>query len=479
MYKKLITITILVIFIILFVNTIYDGHNISEEKDRHENIKIRNIETDKNTNVFVLILESTRADHLQCYGYERKTTPNICDISDDGILFENAYAQGTATFNSMPSFLSILPPNSASLPNWSYTLNNNLTTYIDILNKADFKTSGNRIQGILPTRQGLKSDHFSDDIKWNFYSGIELLNEILNQHLEKDMNKNFYQIFFNHRVHYPYSPSQEHRKFSDLNLTGEEIFEEWNDLKLDYIEYGEKGVQEIINLYDDELRLVDTKIGNFIEGLKDKEIYDDSLIIITSDHGQSFDKPDFALLDNYSRYIALHNIEPFEPVINVPLIVKLPENEYGNTTIDNNVRLNDVPPTIFDVLNLDIETIYGRSLIPTIHDDDDRTVVSKFGDYDMWTIISGDYKYFIKNIAETCLKGKQPTKELLFNIEKDPNEEVNLLSENETKYSEIAREMKNEICNIYKTGEKYRYYPVIEDMKPEVEESLKGLDYLQ
>lgn len=69
----------------------------------------------RKVNIFLITLESTRADHLPCYGYHRNTTPNICEIARDAVLFENAYSQGTWTGTAIPPLLTSLRPSGVSL----------------------------------------------------------------------------------------------------------------------------------------------------------------------------------------------------------------------------------------------------------------------------------------------------------------------------------------------------------------------------
>lgn len=86
---------------------------------------------DTRPNIVVIVSESTRADHLPCYGHTKNTTPNLCQLANDGILFENAYSQGPWTLSSLPQLLTGQPPTAVAKNNetWKTKLSNDTTTY--------------------------------------------------------------------------------------------------------------------------------------------------------------------------------------------------------------------------------------------------------------------------------------------------------------------------------------------------------------
>ena len=93
-------------------------------------------------------------------------------------------------------------------------------------------------------------------------------------------------------------------------------------------------------LYDSEISYTDEHIGRFLDELKRRGLYDDALIIVTSDHGESIvDRPD--------RWIG-HTINVYGENVNVPLILKLP-GRHEHRTIEEWVSLIDIPPTILSL----------------------------------------------------------------------------------------------------------------------------------
>jgi len=114
--------------------------------------------------------------------------------------------------------------------------------------------------------------------------------------------------------------------------------------------------QYIIDLYDDAVRYVDAAVGGFVEHLKQRDLYDKALIIVTSDHGEAFDQH-----GNYGH------TDVYEPVLHVPLLVKFPHQKFGGRRVSEMVQSVDLLPTICDVLGLDIPPgIDGHSLMGVI-----------------------------------------------------------------------------------------------------------------
>lgn len=97
-------------------------------------------QTKDKPNIVLITLESTRADHLPCYGYHRNTTPNICDLAEDGVLFENAYSQGTWTYISIPVLLTGLPANSVGFSNLKHSLSEEVDTLPEVLSNHGYST---------------------------------------------------------------------------------------------------------------------------------------------------------------------------------------------------------------------------------------------------------------------------------------------------------------------------------------------------
>jgi arylsulfatase A-like enzyme len=145
--------------------------------------------------------------------------------------------------------------------------------------------------------------------------------------LEKNTEENFFLW-----VHYtePHDPYLYHEKF-DFGYD-----------EVDPSNYPKKSHFGKIKNYDTEIGFVDFYIGELLEKIKSLDLYEESLIIFLSDHGESFGEHNY-----YSHGRKLYN-----STLHVPLLVKLPGNEKSSTVIEGNISLKDIPPSILALVSL-------------------------------------------------------------------------------------------------------------------------------
>ena len=308
-------------------------------------LKFTQTEKEKKYNVILITIESLRADHLPCYGYKRDTAPNICSLAEGGVLFENAYSQGSHMRMSIPSLLTSLPPSSVGLENWTFSIPDNIETFPEILKRENYMTITNQK-------------------KSNFQKGFTKIINISDFEFPK--NKFLVWFSFEENPHFPYAPTQEYRIWDNVSLNQTQL-----SLPNTQKELLKKiNVQDLIDLYDEEILEVDYEIKNFILKLKTENIYNNSMIIITADHGEAFGE------HGHFGYGG----QPFEELIHIPLIIKFPENGYADKRVGQPVRLIDIGPTIYDVLNLkETPEIFGTSLISAIKDKDLNLIIFSAG----------------------------------------------------------------------------------------------------
>jgi hypothetical protein len=117
-------------------------------------------------------------------------------------------------------------------------------------------------------------------------------------------------------------------------------------------------IQNYIDLYDAEIFTFDECFGEFIKYLKDKDIYDRSMIILCSDHGEEF----------FEHRAWEHTHSLYNELIKVPLIIKFPDNRFSGLRIESPVGLIDIMPTVLSYFNLYYEKdiIDGINLLPVL-----------------------------------------------------------------------------------------------------------------
>ena len=338
------------VFVLLFFSLAYGFLNgVSEEKDE--------------PNVILIHMETSRADHISCYGYERNTTPNICNIAEEGVLFENAYSQGGSTYVSVPSIYFSLFPNCHSITSWFGEIDGKAYLF-DILEDQGYETRF--LTNFVPEsgweRIGLNAlEGDSDEIK----------NAIRNL---SDQSPFFIGMHYN-GAHRPYFDLDQEIKYFNENISINKSFahhfngaETWywekNKIRKSLTDERKKKLFNfLINRYDGAVKRTDDFVGEVIRILKDKNLYEDTLIIITADHGENLVEKDIG------RYFANGGV--FKETTHVPLIIKFPDSRYSNKRVSQIVRHVDLLPTLMDYMDIEHKKeIQGTSLIPAIKGND-------------------------------------------------------------------------------------------------------------
>ena len=191
---------------------------------------------------------------------------------------------------------------------------------------------------------------------------------------------------------------------------------------------GETVAQRHINKYDSEIAYVDTYIGKLIASLKDQGLYEDTVFVLTSDHGEAF--KDHGLF--------FHGQNLYNEVIKVPLIVRVPG--WKPREVEGPISLIDLAPTHLDLVGLTIPTDFeGQSLAPAMLGQEpvpNRPVFSELLPYTNWkehhkAVIHGDLKYVNVLTAGTTQ---------LYDLKADPKEQKDL--SRDPAYKEKAAKMR-------------------------------------
>jgi arylsulfatase A-like enzyme len=321
-------------------------------------------------NVIILLIDMLRADHVGCYGYELATTPNIDRFAGEGVLFSNAVAESPWTLPSTATLLSGLHPavhgattTGSSVPDeipmmaeifrdngyatGAFISNPVLERYSNMqqgfddyvedfssrtyLNAARAGTAmftqvatSLQLTKLLLSRKGYDARSVPDEAKKDLFKGAEMmesgrLNGWALKWVSEREDSPFFLYMHYFDVHGPYNPPHPFKE----------------DLSGDVVE-------ETINLYDGGLRHIDENIDQFIQQLERRGLRDNSIIIITSDHGHGF--MEHGVMD--------HGQHLFKEQIRIPLLFLNTPAFPFNAVIEEPVGLADVLPTLVDLLDL-------------------------------------------------------------------------------------------------------------------------------
>lgn len=345
----------------------------------------------KRPNVILISLDTLRADHLSCYGYGKPTTPNIDRLAREGTVFRRHYSTGVWT-----------PPGHASMLTGLYVsehgvwdtrkLAQDIPTVAEVLKKNGYQTAGFINNSQVGALVGLHKGH---DVFEEVWKGVEsrLIVERVarsigrrirgrlgyedkgaartNKLFEKwikgiDRERPFYAFLHFIEPHNPLNPPQPFRdkRLKDVPSRGLDMakirkvahnplicFIEDLDLRREEVEF-------LLALYDAEIGYTDSKVGEIISILKDKGLYDDTMIIITADHGEHFGEHGL-----WSHVASLH-----DEVLHIPLIIKYPKAHKYVSEVNAYTQLVDIFPTVMEISGVSTKETYGSSGVSLVHD---------------------------------------------------------------------------------------------------------------
>jgi arylsulfatase A-like enzyme len=316
-------------------------------------------------NIILISIDTLRADHLGCYGYERNTSPVLDDFASKSAVFKNVYSTSPWTLPAHVSLFTSLYEVKHQVSKGDEKIRPSLRLLPEILKRNGYfcsaVTGGGFVSSLFGFSQGFDS-YFQQNNGLFVEESASWVYEHTSQWLDRNKDKNFFLFVHTYQPHTPYAcPPPYNTMFCQ------------KDAKWDYIGYeehlgGDKGryrglseeeKQNVIDIYDGEIRFTDEfLIKPLIEKLKNLNLYDESLIIITSDHGEEF----------FDHEGWGHSHTLYDELLRVPLIIKFPDDQYSGMKFDNIVRLVDIMPTILD--ELDIKTAHhdldGKSLVPIL-----------------------------------------------------------------------------------------------------------------
>jgi arylsulfatase len=330
-------------------------------------------------NVILLSLDALRADHLSCYGYARDTSPTLDELAADNLMCANAFSASSHTREAVASLLTGEHPNRAAGTNYQLAAE----PISSVAQRAGLTRGGFHSNPFVSRAYGFDEgfDVFDDDLHLGQHKIIALAQRVLdklrNRHYAraKIINERAFKwldsledvdrfFLWNHYMdtHGPYEPPAEYReRYTDEYISDRTAGSLYKRAIKDPESITDAERKLLVDYYDAEIRYIDDRLAEFFESLRRRDLLDDSLVIITADHGDAFGEHDY-----YEHPRQLH-----EELVHVPLIVVHPDIEPA--TIETAVSTTDIAATISQVLG-EPPCGVGESLFDLPHTDGDRTV---------------------------------------------------------------------------------------------------------
>ncbi len=351
--------------------------------------------------IILVSIDTLRADHLPAYGYAKIPTPAIDALARDGVVFESCYTHVPLTLPAHTSLLTgLLPPEHGVRNNIGFRVAEGTPTLASELRRVGYATGGAVSAAVLRRETGIAQgfDWYDDDLRAEGpgvrttevqRDGSETLERALSWLRERTQATSgeppflFFHIF---EPHTPYAPPARYRRAG-------------------------------ISPYDGEILYADEIVGRLFDELRRLDLFDRSLIVLLSDHGEG--------LGDHGE--ADHGVLLYREVMRVPFIVKLPGQQGGGRRVSDPVQLVDLNPTLREWVGLPPRPEQsGTSLLSTLRGGPppgDRRVYGEslygrlhFGWKELFSLTDSRFKFILAPRPE------------LYDVEKDASEHHDLLA---------------------------------------------------
>jgi choline-sulfatase len=454
----------------------------------------------RHPNLIVISIDALRPDHLSTYGYSRDTSPTLSEIAKDGLVFQWAFAQAPWTIPSHASLLTGRYP-CAHRADARHPIQADIPMLAERLKKVGYRTAGFVNTAYLGSKYGFARgfDTYTQSFESTHGDIARELPQVLawirkEAVLPRDGHSvPFFLFVHTMSVHGPYkAPGTLLRRYRPAagKLTDPDP-----DLaylrglpRHDYLHLEQyKSLAELVAHYDAGIRNVDEHLARLFALLRELDLYHDSVIVITSDHGESLF--DHRIWVGHGRFL-------YDDEIRIPFIVKPARRRPARGTVDTLVESVDIVPTVMELLGFPVpDEVDGQSLAGLIRKGHERGLEevamgasSNMGGMQyvrtpLWKYI-GPWGYSLERVVkdfnpqpatEPELLKRLPVGEQLFDLKNDPGEQLNVIDERPRVADQMRERLKvlRERCR-HLTRERQR------SLRPEQQEreQLKALGYV-
>jgi len=409
----------------------------------------------KAKNILIIASDSFRADHLSCNGYNRPTSPNIDKLASEGVNFSKCFTPIASTLESLTTMFSSQYPHTHGIqhmfPNKEQVFNANASTpalaatlkaqgydtavigdwcacgfnelpmgFQDVI-VSDFDNFKVYMSEVVYLHHQILPLFFDNRVgHWlfpklksfaNFMTPDVVTNQVIDRLAQRSEDDKPFVIFaFYSCTHLPYRTPREyaelwtdpeydgpHKHMLALNVDefigNVDIGKKWEKLP-------EAEVQQIIGLYDGCVRMFDDCVGRIVESLDDSPLKDNTLVMITGDHGDDLFEPDVT----FGHGLTFNGGDQSN---NIPCVIRIPGLDKPGRTIDKLVRSLDFPPTLLDLVGLLPEPRFeGTSFAPYVRDEVKDLSLAWYGETSYLFFrrkIDGEEPLFIPAMDETTM----------------------------------------------------------------------------
>jgi choline-sulfatase len=349
----------------------------------------------KTSNVFLVTIDTLRADHVGCYGYSKIQTPALDALAKDGIRFAEAFTPSPLTNSSHATILTGLLPSSHGVNDFAAPLAESHPTLAELLKARGYRTAAFIGAVVLDSKTlapGLDRgfdfyDNFPATKNTSHWDRLERRGAVVVQHAQAWLTAHPAGPHFAWvHLYDPHDPYEPPAPYSQTYKN---------------------------NLYDGEIAYADSALGKFVAYLKQQGWYDDSLVIIVGDHGEG--------LGDHGE--DTHGIFLYDTTTHVPLIMKLPGKRRAGQVVNAQVRTTDILPTVLNVLGAENSGEFdGRALTPYFDGKENSDRIA-YGETDYPLRFGWAPLRSVRTDGEKFIEAPKPE---LYDLHLDPAESKNL-----------------------------------------------------
>ena len=437
--------------------------------------------------VILIVVDAMRPDRISPYGSARDTTPHLAALADDGVVLTNYFVNGNWTRPSTASLLTGLPPARHGVESDRDKLADQFVTLAQVLGEVGVRTGAVVGNGNAGSAFGLGRgfDFYADTVRhWEGLPSADQVVELALPFVRSHQREPFFLMLFFVDPHDPYHApgAYENMYVSDpaVRLVRSPHWE--------LGKYTPAEIERMVATYDGAVRYTDSVLGRFFDELRALGLYDESTIIVTSDHGEAFGE----------HGVFLHSHHFYDEIVRAPLIMRAPRMDRRGVYAHPLFQSIDLLPTIAslyaaptaaDLPGVDIV----RQLAHPSEVDPLRFVISEFNNfgirrrmirtYSEKVILQepADEAQFLATVGRrSLLPSVSFEKETvqMFDLIADPFERDDLYGESRLREPRWRRLY--EILQRHRGAQPDRpEASLVENLDPEVYEDLKALGYIQ
>jgi len=370
-------------------------------------------------NIVLVVIDALRPDHLGCYGYDRPTSPNLDRLADESIVFDNAIAAAPWTKTSFSSFLTGLYPFQHGVVGWESIMPDSIVTLPEMLRDSGYETVAivnmlgitGRFKVLTGFERISEAAKYKRDAAKTTSDAIDILT---------GLPQPFFVLIHYFDTHWPYRPPV---KYIDKVSSGaSDVLSVRQQMrKSDLEKPPDEVVKRDVIYYDACIRFVDDEVARLIQFLESEGLRDNTVIIVTADHGEAF----------WEHGFGSHGHSLYDEEIKVPLIINNPVKYPRGKRIANQVSLIDLTPTIASLAGItDKHHREGRNLISLIDGKPDVVPADRLlpGEYDLCecTLRKSPDSKGVRSLTWKIIIEPSTALIQLYNLKQDPRETVNL-----------------------------------------------------